>query len=65
MGNTWKNSHSAAGMGYSLHGTRYVNLKDCPACKYGTLEALKEDNWFCIDCKKEFTTQQLKILKKY
>lgn len=63
MGNTVKNVHSPAGMGYALHGTRLTKLRDCPACKYGTIDRRENDKglvwWSCADCKREFSDAQI------
>lgn len=53
--NKVRNVHSPAGMGYTLTGTRLVHLKDCPKCKFGTLDARHDDQgkllfWECADC---------------
>lgn len=62
--NTIKNCHSPAGMGYSLHGTRYVTLRDCPTCKFGTIDRYENDAglawWKCADCKREFSVERIK-----
>lgn len=50
--NTIKNCYSPSGMGYSLQGTRLVNLPDCPVCKYGTIGQVFE-KWYCADCGEE------------
>lgn len=62
--NTVRNVHSPAGMGFSLHGTRYVHLKDCPKCKYGTIDLRRDKDgqvlfWECADCHARFTEEQL------
>lgn len=51
---TWKNCNSPAGLNFSGCGTRLTNLKDCPACKYGTLDLIKEGLFKCADCGAEF-----------
>lgn len=48
--NTIKNCHSPAGMTYSMHGARNVSLKDCPKCKYGTMDFVYGKGWVCADC---------------
>jgi hypothetical protein len=66
--NTIKNAHSPAGMGYSLAGTRYAKLKDCPKCKYGTIDlriiyrnAVEVDRfWQCADCGARFKPEEIK-----
>jgi len=57
--NTVKNVHSPAGMGYILQGTRLKNLRDCPSCKFGTIDRRANDEgevlfWECADCKQRF-----------
>lgn len=61
---TLKNCHSPAGMGYSLHGTRLTKLRDCPRCKYGTIDRRSNDKntriwWTCADCGAEFSDDQI------
>lgn len=59
-GGTWKGADKPAGASYWTPES-YAHLQDCPACKFGTLQdfggCIK-----CIDCQKEFTTEQLEKL---
>ncbi len=49
--NTVKNVHSPAGMAYRLNGARLVNLKDCPKCRYGTVDLVDDNKFYlCADC---------------
>lgn len=58
--NTVRNCHSPAGMAFWTHDRDLVHLKDCPACKYGTLDlrydpkTYKPSFYQCADCKARF-----------
>jgi hypothetical protein len=56
--NTIKNVHSPAGMTYYAGAAYWVNLIDCPSCKYGTLDRT-ETGAKCADCKRVFTIEEL------
>jgi hypothetical protein len=62
--NKIRNVHSPAGMPYSMHGVRLRNLRDCPKCKYGTLDFRQPEKappfWECADCHARFTEEELK-----
>lgn len=70
--NKVRNVHSPAGMGYALDGTRFVKLKDCPRCRYGTIDPVDEKgkraylkseehtHWKCADCGSVFTKEEIK-----
>jgi ribosomal protein L37AE/L43A len=36
--------------------------KDCPACRFGTLQK-KRDGWACIDCGAKFTADALEKIE--
>jgi uncharacterized protein YbaR (Trm112 family) len=47
-------------MAYSLSRTRLVNLIDCPGCKYGTLDRVKDGHAMrCADCGREYPIEEL------
>jgi tRNA(Ile2) C34 agmatinyltransferase TiaS len=60
---TIKNCHSPAGMHFTTCNLSNANLKDCPGCKYGTLDP-NGDKWKCADCGREYTTTQLHDIAK-
>lgn len=52
MSGTIKNCYSPSGMSYWA-GRSYAHLKDCPKCRYGTLDFEKDSEGkiqLCIDC---------------
>lgn len=63
---TIKNAHSPAGMGFYV-GASYRTLKDCPTCKYGTVDLRPTDRdnpdgekvWRCADCGATFAADAL------
>jgi hypothetical protein len=67
--NKVRNAYSPAGMGYSLYGTMLVNLKDCPVCRFGTLDKKtitltdgKECTvWKCADCGRVFAEKVIQL----
>ncbi len=59
MSGTIKNCYSPAGMGFYTPRIPYRHLKDCPACKHGTLDRRERRDtkgkllwsvWVCADC---------------
>lgn len=70
--NKMRNCYSPPGMGYSLHGTEHIKLKDCPRCKYGTIDPIdskgksahlkteEHTHWKCADCGATFTVGEIK-----
>jgi uncharacterized protein YcsI (UPF0317 family) len=64
---TIKNVHSPSGMHFSTAGTRLTHLRDCPKCKYGTIDHITPEKfpafWECADCKARFTEEEIKKQK--
>lgn len=61
---TIKNCYSPAGMGFTTSNLDEIHLRDCPACRYGTIDLhevrARDDGrllrswWECADCKAMF-----------
>ncbi len=58
---TVKNCYSPGGTRVISYGTGYAHLRDCPNCKFGTLDTHRS-GMKCADCNQEFTPKQLRIL---
>lgn len=57
--NKVRNVHSPSGMGFSTSGVNLTTLKDCPVCKYGTVDLVNDGRlWRCADCGHEYEATQ-------
>jgi len=62
MSGTWKGVDKPGGAHYYTPPMSYAHLTDCPGCKYGTLMASSDKTMKCIDCKGEYTLDELRKL---